>query len=80
MYVYSIVTEHNIYVKIVHSGSLELFPFFNDFEGVVVSGKEMTRKPFDHIYQLILKRFNINASCINLEGDTDPDLCFYIVI
>ena len=41
--------------------ALELFPFFNDFEGVLVSGKEKTRKPFDDIYQLILNRFKINS-------------------
>ena len=37
----------------------QLFPFFNDFEDVVVSGQENTRKPFDDIYQLILKRYSI---------------------
>ncbi len=37
----------------------ELFPFFNDFEGVIVSGQENTRKPFDDIYQLIIKRYSI---------------------
>ena len=42
--------------------SLELFPFFKDFEGVVVSGTEKTRKPFDDIYQLILSRYNIESS------------------
>ncbi len=40
--------------------SLELFPFFNDFEGVIVSGKVKMRKPNDDIFQLILNRFNIN--------------------
>ncbi|MFT6128251.1 MAG: 2-haloacid dehalogenase [Flavobacteriaceae bacterium] len=38
----------------------ELFPFFNDFEGVIVSGQENMRKPHDEIYQLILDRFSIN--------------------
>lgn len=38
----------------------QLFPFFNDFDGVIVSGQENTRKPFDDIYQILLKRFNIN--------------------
>ena len=42
--------------------ALELFPFFNDFEGVVVSGTEKTMKPKDDIYQLILNRYNINPS------------------
>ena len=41
--------------------ALELFPFFNDFEGVVVSGIENTRKPFDIIYTLILDRYQIDA-------------------
>lgn len=40
--------------------ALELFPFFKDFDGVIVSGIEKTRKPFDAIYQLILYRFHIN--------------------
>lgn len=40
--------------------ALELFPFFNDFDGVVVSGQEKTRKPFFEIYTLLLERFNID--------------------
>ncbi|MCK5814605.1 MAG: HAD family phosphatase [Flavobacteriaceae bacterium] len=42
--------------------ALELFPFFKDFEGVVVSGTEKTMKPNDDIYQLILSRYNINPT------------------
>lgn len=60
-------TDYRVYALTNWSGekwqrSLELFPFFKDFEGVIVSGNEMTRKPFDDIYQLILSRFNIDAS------------------
>jgi len=40
--------------------ALELFPFFNDFDGVVVSGQEKTRKPFSEIYKILLNRFNIS--------------------
>lgn len=40
--------------------ALELFPFFNDFEGVVVSGQEKMRKPSPEIYELILNRFQIS--------------------
>ena len=40
--------------------ALELFPFFNDFNGVVVSGQEKTRKPFPKIYNILLERFNIS--------------------
>ena len=42
--------------------SLELFPFFKDFEGVIVSGQEKTRKPFDDIYQLVFNRFTVTPS------------------
>jgi len=40
--------------------ALELFPFFQYFDGVVVSGKEKMRKPYPKIYELILNRFQIN--------------------
>lgn len=55
--------------------ALELFPFFNDFEGVVVSGIEKCRKPFPEIYHILLNRFQIipeNALFIddNLENIT----------
>ena len=40
--------------------ALELFPFFNDFDGVIVSGIEKMRKPFEPIYRLILTRFEID--------------------
>ena len=39
--------------------ALELFPFFKEFDGVVVSGIEKTRKPHEKIYQLLLNRFKI---------------------
>jgi len=39
--------------------ALKLFPFFNNFDGVVVSGQEKTRKPFPEIYNIILKRYHI---------------------
>ncbi len=39
--------------------ALELFPFLNDFDGVVVSGIEKTRKPFPEIYKIILERYQI---------------------
>ena len=39
--------------------ALELFPFFNDFDGVVVSGQEKTRKPNPEIYNILLDRYNI---------------------
>ena len=33
--------------------------FLQWFEGIVVSGEEMTRKPFPDIYQTTLKRFDL---------------------
>jgi 2-haloacid dehalogenase len=40
--------------------ALQLFLFFNDFDGVVVSGQEKTRKPFPTIYKTLLNRYQIN--------------------
>ncbi|MEC3907981.1 HAD family phosphatase [Tamlana sp. 2201CG12-4] len=41
--------------------ALEKFDFLHWFEGIIVSGEEHTRKPFDEIYNLTLNRFNIKA-------------------
>ena len=37
-----------------------LFPFFNEFEGVVVSGEEGLIKPDPEIYKLLLRKYNLN--------------------
>ena len=37
------------------------FEFLKWFEGIVVSGDEKTRKPFEDIYKITLSRFNIKA-------------------
>ncbi|WP_282122348.1 HAD family hydrolase [Algibacter mikhailovii] len=39
----------------------EKFEFLQWFEGIIVSGEEKTRKPFDDIYNLTLERFQIKA-------------------
>lgn len=39
--------------------ALKKFDFLQWFEGIVVSGEEMTRKPFSDIYQTTLKRFDL---------------------
>lgn len=39
--------------------ALKKFDFLQWFEGIVVSGEEMTRKPFPDIYQTTLKRFDM---------------------
>ncbi len=41
--------------------ALERFHFLHWFEGIVVSGEEGTRKPFNEIYETTLNRFNIKA-------------------
>ena len=42
--------------------ALERFDFLHWFEGIVVSGTEKMRKPFNEIYELTINRFNIEAS------------------
>ena len=42
--------------------ALERFDFLHWFEGIVVSGTEKMRKPFNEIYELTLNRFKIEAS------------------
>ena len=41
--------------------ALKKFDFLKWFEGIVVSGEEMTRKPFPEIYHTTLNRFNLEA-------------------
>lgn len=41
--------------------ALQIFDFLHWFDGRVVSGEEMTRKPFKEIYETILNRFNLVA-------------------
>lgn len=41
--------------------ALERFDFLHWFEGIIVSGTEKTRKPFDDIYHLTLSRFDLKA-------------------
>lgn len=41
--------------------ALNRFEFLQWFDGIIVSGEEKTRKPFDKIYHLTLNRFNLNA-------------------
>ncbi|GJM33744.1 MAG: hydrolase [Saprospiraceae bacterium] len=42
--------------------ALELFPFLSYFEGILVSGQEMMKKPDHRIYNLMLDRFNIDPT------------------
>lgn len=40
--------------------AIELFPFFKDFDGVVVSGQEKFRKPSKEIFDFIFNKFTIS--------------------
>lgn len=42
--------------------ALERYDFLKWFDGIVMSGEEKTRKPFPEIYEVLLSRFNVNAS------------------
>jgi 2-haloacid dehalogenase len=39
--------------------ALETFDFLGWFDGIVVSGVEMTRKPFPEFYQILLDRYDV---------------------
>ncbi|MEN9884797.1 MAG: hypothetical protein RLZZ420_2014 [Bacteroidota bacterium] len=42
--------------------ALDLFEFLHWFDGRLVSGEEMTRKPFDDFYELLITKFSIDKS------------------
>lgn len=42
--------------------ALGLYDFLHWFDGRLVSGEEKTRKPFKDIYELLIKRFNIDPA------------------
>lgn len=54
--------------------ALELFPFFKDFDGVVVSGKEKCRKPYPKIYNIILNRYHITPEKAVFIDDNLPNV------
>jgi 2-haloacid dehalogenase len=41
--------------------AMRRFPFLKLFEGIVVSGTEMCRKPYEKIYNILLDRYEIKA-------------------
>lgn len=54
--------------------AIELFPFFKDFDGEVVSGRENTRKPFPEIYQIVLNRYKITPQKAIFIDDSLPNV------
>lgn len=62
---YLVSDDHNVYALTNWSRetfpiALELFPFFGDFDGAVVSGEEGLIKPDPAIYKLLLDRYNLD--------------------
>ena len=46
------------------------YPFLDWFDGILVSGKEKLKKPDPKIYQLLLERYNLDASiCIFIDDN-----------
>ena len=54
--------------------ALKRFEFLQWFEGRLVSGEEKMRKPFVEIYELLLKRFNINPATAVYIDDNERNL------
>jgi 2-haloacid dehalogenase len=44
------------------SVALQKFDFLTWFDGIVVSGRERTRKPFPKIYQILFERFDVDPA------------------
>ncbi len=42
--------------------AIQRYSFLQHFEGILVSGEEKMRKPFAEIYELMLQRYQLNAS------------------
>lgn len=42
--------------------ALKRYDFLQDFDGIVVSGEEKTRKPFPEIYEIVLNRFELTPN------------------
>ena len=71
--------KHNIYALTNWSAetfpkALELFDFLHWFDGRVVSGEEMTRKPHRDIYEIILTRFNLQPETTLFIDDNQKNI------
>jgi len=48
----------------------DLYPFFGEFEGIVVSGEERLAKPDEQIYLLLLERYGLSAAeCLFIDDN-----------
>ncbi len=60
-------TDYKVYALTNWSAELwdfgkKLFPFFKDFDDVIVSGQEKMHKPNDDIFQLLINRFKLDPA------------------
>ena len=47
-----------------------LYPFFKEFEGIVISGEERLAKPDERIYQVLLERYKVVADeCLFIDDN-----------
>lgn len=50
----------------------EQYPFFKEFEGIVVSGEEKVIKPDPAIFKILLKRYHLNShECLFIDDNHD---------
>ena len=48
----------------------DLYPFFGEFEGIVISGEERLAKPDERIYLLLLERYGLSAAeCLFIDDN-----------
>lgn len=52
--------------------ALKRFAFLKQFEGIIVSGTEKTRKPFPEIYQTLIKRYHLTPeNCVFIDDNLE---------
>lgn len=52
--------------------ALERFAFLQQFEGIIVSGTEKTRKPFSKIYEILLDRYQLTPeNCVFIDDNLE---------
>lgn len=75
----SLIKNHDLDVYALTNWSHETFPialerynFLQWFKGILVSGEENTRKPFQEIYALMMSKFGLEpSSCLFIDDNLD---------
>jgi len=52
----------------------DMYPFFDLFEGIVISGEEKLKKPDKRLYQVLLQRYGLNAGESLFIDDSAPNV------